>query len=165
MLGKEAGERGISDMIKTLPKAKQNSIVKNPATATAFDAGKARAKKQAEDSAKMKKAREAKNSRSEGDIKSKDNVFNSLDAYNSEEIASIKRDSQNQIAKSLEDIKTFITSSINGEIRGRLFIGKLKSDTSAKIKKDTGVSTDGYSVIITSDEIKHLFNQHGDAKK
>ena len=88
-----------------------------------------------------------------------------MDSYDSEEIASIKRDARNQIAESLEDIRNFIIASLNGKTRGRLFVGKLKSEISDKIKNDTNISTEGYSVILTSDEIKHIFKQHGDTEK
>lgn len=88
-----------------------------------------------------------------------------MDSHDSEEIASIKRDARNQIAESLKDIRNFVISSLNGKTRGRLFIGKLKSATSDKIKTDTNISTEGYSVILTSDEIKHIFKQRGDTEK
>jgi len=96
---------------------------------------------------------------------SKNDYFDSVDEYTEEEIQSILKDSQNKIAKSNDDIIDFITSSFNGDVRGRLFIGKLKSDTSTKIKNDTNISTNGKSVVLTSDEIKHIFNQHGNAQK
>lgn len=67
-LGLEANGRTLTEMVSTLPKSKRNQIIKNDATAAAFEAGKRFTKKanNNNDSAKMKKARDAKKSRSEG---------------------------------------------------------------------------------------------------
>ena len=59
-LGRDSGTRGLPEMIKTLPKSRQKTFMQNDAIVAAFDAGKAIAKKRAEDIAKMKKARDAK---------------------------------------------------------------------------------------------------------
>ena len=94
----------------------------------------------------------------------KDNLVDSIDSYTDEEIASITRDSKNRIANSFEDVIDFVASSREGAVNGRLFIGKLKSKTSLKIKNDTNVSTYGKSIVLTSDEIKHIFKHHGNTQ-
>ena len=93
-----------------------------------------------------------------------DNLSDDVDSYTHEEIISITKDAKNKIANSFEDIVDFVDSSKNGTTNGRLFVGKLKVGTSLKIKNDTQVSTYGKSVVLTSDEIKHIFKQHGNAE-
>ena len=70
---------------------------------------------QPKDASKTKKARETKKSQSQQVKESKDDVFESLDSYDSEEIVSIKRDARNQIGESLKDIRNFVISSLNGK--------------------------------------------------
>ena len=65
-LGLESNTRELTEMVETLPKSKRDAIIKHPAVAEAFSAGKRFTKKANEDAAKMKKARDAKKSRSEG---------------------------------------------------------------------------------------------------
>ena len=65
-LGLESNTRELTEMVETLPKSKRDAIIKHPAVAEAFSAGKRFTKKANEDAAKMKKDRDAKKSRSRG---------------------------------------------------------------------------------------------------
>ena len=65
-LGLESNTRELTEMIETLPKSKRDTVIKHPAVAEAFAAGKRFTEKANEDAAKMKKARDAKKSRARG---------------------------------------------------------------------------------------------------
>ena len=84
------------------------------------------------------------------------------DTYTEEETASIKRDEKNMVAKPYEDVLSFVSDSINGKSSNRLFVGKIKTQTAAKIKSEADVYTFGKSVVLSSDDIRHVFSHHGD---
>lgn len=84
--------------------------------------------------------------------------------YSAEEIKSILRDGKNQIAASYNDVLAFISNAKQNGAFGRLFIGKLNQSTVQKIKSMTQVAADNKSVVLTSDELKHIFRQHGNEK-
>lgn len=86
------------------------------------------------------------------------------DSYSNEEKESILRDKKNRIAASYNDVLDFLSSVMNGTEKGRLFIGKIKSSIASKVKKETGISIQGKSVVLTGDETKHLFKHHGNSK-
>lgn len=89
------------------------------------------------------------------------NLNEGLNAYTEQDVKSITQDSKNKIATSYSDVINFISDSLNDKTNGRLFLGKIKSSEAVKIKEKTDVSAFGKSLVLTSDEIKHIFKQHG----
>ena len=181
LLGREAGTRGIEEMIKTLPKAKQKSIIKNPATAAAFEAGKARATKLSEDSAKMKKVREAKKSRAEKDINNKETKRKNrlTEADIDEYIHTGKtQHTRNKKQRMLEagkkpvltnehEIKEFISNIItgkaNGEIRAVGIVDDTLADAIMKIRADLDLH--GKYLELNADDLRESYKRHKNPKE
>lgn len=84
-----------------------------------------------------------------------------FEKYSNEEEISIKRDSKNIIAKTYDDVKRFVSESISGKEQRRLFVGKIRRETAKKILEKTDLYTYGKSLILTSDDIRHIINGHG----
>lgn len=83
--------------------------------------------------------------------------------YTAEESSSIQRDAKNEIAKSYDDVKRFISDSTSENIQKRLFVGKIDKETAKNILAQTDVYTYGKSIVLTSDDIRHIFDRHGSA--
>ena len=83
--------------------------------------------------------------------------------YTAEESSSIQRDARNEIAKSYDDVKRFISDSTSENIQKRLFVGKINKETAKNILAQTDVYTYGKSIVLTSDDIRHIFDRHGSA--
>ena len=65
------------------------------------------------------------------------------------------------IAKSVQDVISFIKASVQNATSGRMFVGKISNGVAEKIKNETGVSIEGKSVVLSSDDIRHIIKQHG----
>lgn len=91
-------------------------------------------------------------------------AFEKLGEYTEEEIKSIETNKQFKVAKSYNDVKNFIESAQDkfGVEQKRLFLGKIPAETSAKIMSATGVNTEGKSLVLSSDDIRHIFLRHGE---
>lgn len=88
----------------------------------------------------------------------------SIGSFSDEEISSIKKNNKNSVAKSVDDVVSFVKNSVTNAFSGRLFVGKIDANVAQRVKSDTGISVDGKSVVLSSDDIRHIFKQHGDAK-
>ena len=89
--------------------------------------------------------------------------LNQFGQYTAEESSSIQRDAKNEIAKSYDDVKRFISNSTSENIQKRLFVGKINKETAKNILAQTDVYTYGKSIVLTSDDIRHIFDRHGSA--
>lgn len=89
--------------------------------------------------------------------------LNQFGQYTAEESSSIQRDARNEIAKSYDDVKRFISDSTSENIQKRLFVGKISKTTAKSILDQTDVYTYGKSIVLTSDDIRHIFDHHGSA--
>lgn len=89
--------------------------------------------------------------------------LNQFGQYTAEESSSIQRDTKNEIAKSYDDVKRFISDSTSENIQKRLFVGKINKETAKNILAQTDVYTYGKSIVLTSDDIRHIFDRHGSA--
>lgn len=89
--------------------------------------------------------------------------LNQFGQYTAEESSSIQRDAKNEIAKSYDDVKRFISDSTSENIQKRLFVGKIDKETAKNILAQTDVYTYGKSIVLTSDDIRHIFDRHGSA--
>ena len=87
--------------------------------------------------------------------------FDRLGKYTDDEIRSIETSKLYQVARSYDDVKTFITRSLNTSTEKRLFLGKITAETAAKIKTETDIDADGKSIALSSSDIKHIFKNHG----
>ncbi len=85
-----------------------------------------------------------------------------LDVYSDEEIASIEKTAHFKAARSYQDISEFIQSSIHSKAEQRLFLGKIGKNASEKILNETGVDVSGKSIALSSSDVAHIFNRHGD---
>ena len=84
-----------------------------------------------------------------------------LGQYTDEEIKSIETSKLFQVARSYDDVKTFIALAQNGVIQKRLFLGKVTASTAAKIKAEANIDVAGKSIALSSDDIRHIFRKHG----
>ena len=84
-----------------------------------------------------------------------------LGQYSDEEIKSIETSKLFQVARSYEDVKSFVSRSLNTEAERRLFLGKITAETAAMIQAETGKNVDGKSIALSSSDIKHIFKNHG----
>ena len=89
--------------------------------------------------------------------------LNQFGQYTAEESSSIQRDAKNEIAKSYDDVKRFISDSTSENIQKRLFVGKISKTTAKSILAQTDVYTYGKSIVLTSDDIRHIFDHPGSA--
>lgn len=89
--------------------------------------------------------------------------LNQFGQYTAEESSSIQRDARNKIAKSYDDVKRFISDSTSENVQKRLFLGKISKTTAKSILAQTDVYTYGKSIVLTSDDIRHIFDHHGSA--
>lgn len=90
-------------------------------------------------------------------------LFRSVSAYSESEIASIEAKTESKVARSGEDVARFVRESISDKVNQSrtLYIGKLSSETSAKIESATGVKTDGSGLALSSYDLRHIFKRHG----
>ena len=82
--------------------------------------------------------------------------------YTSEERASILRSPKNIIANSVQDICNFIENIPKNSVS--LFVGKIDISVVNRIKKITNLSTDSLSLVLHSDEIRHIIKHHGNVE-
>ena len=84
-----------------------------------------------------------------------------LSAYSDAEITSIERNANYSIARDYADIKKFIASVRDVKENKLLFLGKVSDSYAARINTETGLNVKGKSIVLSSDDIKHIFNEHG----
>lgn len=84
-----------------------------------------------------------------------------LSAYSDAEITSIERNANYSIARDYADIKKFIASVRDVKENKLLFLGKVSDSYAARINTETGLNVNGKSIVLSSDDIKHIFNEHG----
>lgn len=86
-----------------------------------------------------------------------------LETYTADEIASIEKTSFYKVARSYAEVRDFIANAARVEGEQRLFLGKINAETAAKIKEATGISAEGKSIALSSSDIRHILNGHGNA--
>ena len=86
-----------------------------------------------------------------------------LETYTADEIASIEKTSFYKVARSYAEVRDFIANAAQVEGEQRLFLGKINAETAAKIKEATGISAEGKSIALSSSDIRHILNGHGNA--
>ena len=86
-----------------------------------------------------------------------------LETYTADETASIEKTSFYKVARSYAEVRDFIANAAQVEGEQRLFLGKINAETAAKIKEATGISAEGKSIALSSSDIRHILNGHGNA--
>lgn len=84
-----------------------------------------------------------------------------LSAYSDAEITSIERNANYGIARNYADIKKFIAAVRDVKENKLLFLGKVSDSYAERINTETGLNVKGKSIVLSSDDIKHIFNEHG----
>lgn len=90
--------------------------------------------------------------------------FERLGEYSDKEISSIESTKIHKVAHSYDDIRAFVDSSLKSNTEQRLFIGKLTQSTVEKIYNATGIDVTNKSIALSSSDMKHIFNGHGNIK-
>lgn len=90
--------------------------------------------------------------------------FERLGKYSDKEISSIESTKIHKVAHSYDDIRAFVDSSLKSNTEQRLFIGKLTQSTVEKIYNATGIDVTNKSIALSSSDMKHIFNGHGNIK-
>lgn len=140
--------RSLEGYLRTIEDAVRNSKGNSEIASLLFGSNPA------EQTAETKSAAEESETRFE---------LNQFGQYTAEESSSIQRDAKNEIAKSYDDVKRFISDSTSENIQKRLFVGKINKETAKNILAQTDVYTYGKSIVLTSDDIRHIFDHHGSA--
>lgn len=86
-----------------------------------------------------------------------------LETYTADEIASIEKTRFYKVARSYAEVRDFIANASQVEGEQRLFLGKVNAETAAKIKEATGINAEGKSIALSSSDIRHILNGHGNA--
>ena len=86
-----------------------------------------------------------------------------LSAYSDAEITSIERNADFSVARSYEDVRGFIDNVEKFDRDKSLFLGKIGDKNAAKILTETGVDVKGKSLVLNSSNLRHIFNNHGNA--
>lgn len=83
-----------------------------------------------------------------------------LERYSDNEKLSILSNKSFKVAETYEDIKEFITKSRNLKNNELLFIGKISKEYANRIEKETSLDVKNKSIALSSDDIRHIFNNH-----
>lgn len=70
-----------------------------------------------------------------------------LETYTSDEIENIVETRFYKVARFYAEVRNFIVNAPQAEEEQRLFLGKINSETAAKIKEATGINADGKSIV------------------
>lgn len=89
-------------------------------------------------------------------------ALNTLGTYSDERIKSIERNPLFKVAKSYEDVKTFIEEAPRTKENKYLFLGLVNEEYSKRIENVTGLNVENKSIAINSYGINHIYNNHGD---
>jgi len=85
-----------------------------------------------------------------------------LESYSKHEIDNLRGSKRIVIAHSDGQVRDFVEKSRNREYRGKiLLLGKIDSYLAKKIYDKVGINFNGYNLEFRSDEIAHIFKQHG----
>lgn len=90
--------------------------------------------------------------------------WHKLGQYSEEEIASIEANKVQKVARSYEDIKDFIGKARPEIVHRLMYIGKITEKTAILIQNELGLDVFEKSIVLSANDIRHIFNKHGDAK-
>ncbi len=87
-----------------------------------------------------------------------------LGQYSEQEISSIERNKTQKVARSYEEIKAFINEVRPGAVNRFLYLGKISDSTARLVEKKTGLDVSDKSIVLSGNDIQHIFNRHGETK-
>lgn len=87
-----------------------------------------------------------------------------LGQYSEQEILSIERNKTQKVARSYEEIKAFINEVRPGAVNRFLYLGKISDSTARLVEKETGLDVSDKSIVLSGNDIQHIFNRHGETK-
>ncbi|MCL2208109.1 MAG: hypothetical protein FWB90_08480 [Fibromonadales bacterium] len=90
-----------------------------------------------------------------------------LEKYTQHEIDNLSGNNRIKIAESEADIRNFVEFAIAGNNLGqKMLLGKINCNLAWKIKtaSNSNVDLNAYHLELRANEIKHLFNHHGNEK-
>ena len=93
----------------------------------------------------------------------KNNNINEFNGYTEKEINNIKSN-KISIAQSSEDISKFVNNSKKFPGNFKMYLGKIKENTSNLIKSKLGINVDNYNISLKTDDVRKIFKDHGNEK-
>lgn len=91
---------------------------------------------------------------------------NGLVAYTSREQENLSSGKRNFILRTVSEFKQFISKALTQKNNtDRAYLGKIPDSVVDQVKAATGLDVSGFSFMINGDDIRHIFNSHGDEKK
>ncbi|MBR5485164.1 MAG: hypothetical protein IKV41_01475 [Oscillospiraceae bacterium] len=92
-------------------------------------------------------------------------VVRKMDEYSAEETARISS-SKNVFLDKSNSIKTFVAEALANKSTGfkRMYLGKIPLSLAQEIKATTGLSVDGYNLVLSNDKIRKILKDHGRAE-
>ena len=96
------------------------------------------------------------------DLQSALDTLGEYDTVRSRHIESSEND---KISRNYQEIKEFIKNSTKHNPVKRLHIGRVNDTVAAMVKAKTGKNIKDYDLVIASNFIAHIFDQHGNPKK
>jgi hypothetical protein len=84
-----------------------------------------------------------------------------LDGYTDLERSRVLANKMNSIAENYQDIVDFIHEAKLKENNRYLYLGKINSKLAERIHNETGIKVDGYSFVLSNNDVYHIFKEHG----
>lgn len=85
-----------------------------------------------------------------------------LSKYNKKEIENFEGGKVSILQKK-QNILEFVASSKTLNSNAKLYFGKISTALASKIRKETGLNTEGYNVSLMSHSVKHIIKKHGNS--
>lgn len=91
---------------------------------------------------------------------------NGLVAYTSREQENLSSGKRNFILRTVSELKQFISKALTQKNNtDRAYMGKIPDSVVEQVKAATGIDVSGFSFMVNGDDIRHIFNSHGDERK
>ncbi|MGI5953450.1 hypothetical protein [Dysosmobacter sp.] len=88
---------------------------------------------------------------------------NGLNVLSEQGQVNLSSGKKNKIVSTFSDAAAFIQSALsNKQNVGRVYLGMVPEPTAQKVLMDTGIDISGYSAVIPSGSVRHMFKRHGD---
>ena len=88
---------------------------------------------------------------------------NGLNAFSEQEQVNLSSGKKNKIVSTFSDAVSFVKNALADKSNvDRAYLGKVPESVAQKVLMDTGIDISGYSAVIPSGSVRHMFKQHGD---
>lgn len=99
------------------------------------------------------------------DCKTAAEFDNGLVRYSDKEIKKFSYNKILHVAQSEQQVREFIeTARDDKNFKGKLLLGRIGGELSAKIKQEIDIDFNGYSLELVADDVRHTFRHHGNEK-